>query len=82
METRTGLQDAFLNEARRTRAPLTVFMVNGFQQRGTVVSYDGYTVLLSGEGRQYLVYKHAISTIVPARPMELPQRGKEEAAQP
>ena len=56
METRTGLQDTFLNEARRLRMPLTVFMTNGFQQRGTVVSYDGYTVLLVNENRQYLIY--------------------------
>lgn len=74
METRTSLQDAFLNEARRMRMPLTVFMTNGFQQKGTVVSFDGYTVLLVHENRQYLIYKHAISTIVPMRMLEMPQR--------
>ena len=42
METRTGLQDVFLNEARRGRVPLTVFLTNGFQQRGTIIAYDGY----------------------------------------
>ena len=74
METRTGLQDTFLNEARRLRMPLTVFMTNGFQQRGTVMSYDGYTVLLVNENRQYLIYKHAISTIVPMRQIEFPKQ--------
>ena len=70
METRTSLQDTFLNEARRRRMPLTVFMTNGFQQKGAVVSYDGYTVLLLNEGRQYLIYKHAISTVVPPKPLD------------
>ena len=74
METRTSLQDAFLNEARRSRMPLTVFMTNGFQQKGSVISYDGYTVLLLNENRQYLIYKHAISTIVPVRALELPKQ--------
>ena len=73
METRTSLQDTFLNEARRRRMPLTVFMTNGFQQKGTVISYDGYTVLLLNDGRQYIIYKHAISTIVPAGTLELPR---------
>ncbi len=80
METRTGLQDAFLNEARRSRAMLTVFMTNGFQQKGSVAAFDGYTVLLTCDGKQYLVYKHAISTIVPLRPLELP-RGREAEKQ-
>ncbi|MEA4921188.1 MAG: RNA chaperone Hfq [Clostridiaceae bacterium] len=74
METRTSLQDAFLNEARRMRMPLTVFMTNGFQQKGMVISYDGYTVLLINENRQYLIYKHAISTIVPAKQLEMPKQ--------
>ena len=74
MENRSTLQDTFLNEARRERMPLTVFLTNGFQQRGTVVSYDGYTVLLVNENRQYLIYKHAISTIVPMRQIELPKQ--------
>ena len=67
MESRSTLQDRFLNEARRERMPLTVFLTNGFQQRGIIVAFDGFTVLLAYEGKQYLVYKHAISTIVPQR---------------
>ena len=67
-----NLQDTFLNEARRHRAPLTVFLVNGFQMRGTVQSFDSFTVMLDSDGRQQLIYKHAISTIAPARALVLP----------
>lgn len=71
MENRSSLQDDFLNEARRERMPLTVFLTNGFQQRGSILAFDGFTVLLQLEGKQYLVYKHAISTIVPHRPLRV-----------
>lgn len=64
-EKRSVLQDSFLNEARVRRIPATVFLTNGFQQRGVVTSFDEFTVLLVNEGKQYLIYKHAISTIVP-----------------
>lgn len=75
MQKNLGLQDAFLNEARRGRAMLTVFLVNGFQMRGTIQSFDSFTVLLDCEGKQELVFKHAISTIIPLAPlrMTLPQ---------
>ena len=73
MESKTNLQDIFLNEARRSKVPLTVFLTNGFQQRGTISAFDGYTVLLHFEGKQYMIYKHAISTIVPQRSIVLPQ---------
>ena len=71
MENRSSLQDTFLNEARRERMPLTVFLTNGFQQRGSILAFDGFTVLLQFDGKQYLVYKHAISTIAPLRSIEL-----------
>ena len=71
MENRSSLQDTFLNEARRERMPLTVFLTNGFQQRGSILAVDGFTVLLQFDGKQYLVYKHAISTIVPQRPLRV-----------
>ena len=77
METRATLQDIFLQEARRQRMPLTVFLTNGFQQRGVVERYDNYTVLLLNEGRQYMIYKHAISTLVPARVLELESKQTE-----
>ena len=66
-----NLQDSFLNQARKSGIPLTVFLTNGFQFRGIVKGFDSYTVVLDNEGRQNLVYKHAISTIVPARSIEL-----------
>ena len=71
MEHKCNLQDTFLNEARKERMPLTVFLTNGFQQRGTVAAFDGYTVLLMFEGKQYLIYKQAISTIIPQRSLRI-----------
>ncbi len=61
------LQEQFLNSARKNKTHLMVILTNGFQQRGTVISFDGYTVLLEYDGKQYLIFKHAISTIVPQR---------------
>ncbi len=69
--TKPNLQDLFLNEARRKNVPLTVFLVNGFQMRGTVRSFDSFTVALLSEGKEQLIYKHAISTVSPARRLEL-----------
>ncbi len=67
MPEKRQLQDVFLNAARKDRVPLTVFLVNGFQIRGTVSGFDSFTVIILSEGKQQLIYKHAISTIVPAR---------------
>ena len=64
-----NLQDAFLNLARRERLTVTMFLMNGFQLHGVVKGFDGFTVVLDSEGRQQLIYKHAISTIVPPRPL-------------
>ncbi len=64
-----NLQDVFLNQARKERILLTVFLTNGFQFRGIVKGFDNFTVILESEGKQQLVYKHAISTIVPSRSM-------------
>ncbi len=77
MKKNTNLQDAFLTLARRQDVPLTVFLVNGFQMRGVVRGFDPFTVVLESEGRQQLIYKHAISTIAPQRNIDL--RGAEEA---
>ena len=67
MSKNENVQDVFLNTLRTHKIPVTVFMTNGFQQKGTVASFDGYTILLVNEGKQYMIYKHAVSTIVPAR---------------
>lgn len=66
-----NLQDTFLNVARNEKISLTVYLVNGFQIKGTVTSFDNFTVALDTEGRQQLVYKHAISTIIPSRSIGL-----------
>lgn len=75
MKKNTNLQDAFLTLARRQDVPLTVFLVNGFQMRGTVRGFDPFVVMLESEGRQQMLYKHAISTIAPAQSIDL--RGDE-----
>ena len=66
-----NLQDIFLNQARLQKQQLTIFLVNGFQLRGTVSGFDNFTVVLDTDGKQQLIYKHAISTIIPAKPISL-----------
>ena len=66
-----NLQDIFLSAARRGEVPLTVFLVNGFQMRGTITGFDAFTVVLAADGRQNLIHKHAISTVCPLRPVDL-----------
>jgi host factor-I protein len=65
MQKNINLQDLFLNQARRNKLPLTMFLMNGFQLRGIVTGFDNFTVVLDTEGKQQLIYKHAISTIIP-----------------
>lgn len=62
-----NMQDVFLNTLRKDKVFVTVFLMNGFQLRGLIKSYDNYTVLLETEGKQQLIYKHAISTYVPTK---------------
>ena len=69
MQKTINLQDAFLNQARRERLNVTMFLMNGFQLHGVVRGFDGFTVVLDSDGRQQLIYKHAISTVVPPRPI-------------
>ncbi|MEW6770157.1 MAG: RNA chaperone Hfq [Bacillota bacterium] len=68
-KTQINLQDAFLNQVRKESIPVTIFLVNGFQLKGTVRGFDNFTVILESEGRQMMVYKHAISTVSPMRPV-------------
>ena len=65
------LQDLFLNEVRRERQLVTVFLMNGFQMKGVITGFDSFVVTLVSEGRQQMIYKHAISTVVPARPVKM-----------
>lgn len=62
-----NLQDIFLNQSRVERIPLTIFLMNGFQFKGIVRGFDSFTIVLDCDGKQQLVYKHAISTIIPSR---------------
>ncbi|WP_412057974.1 RNA chaperone Hfq [Bartonella sp. DGB2] len=71
------IQDLFLNAVRKQRSPLTIFLVNGVKLTGVVTSFDNFCVLLRRDGHSQLVYKHAISTIMPSQP--LPKLTGEEA---
>ena len=66
-----NLQDVFLNQARREKLAVTIFLTNGFQFKGTVKGFDSYVVILDSEGKQQLVYKYAISTIIPVKPISI-----------
>lgn len=78
MKKIANLQDLFLLNARRTRTPLTVFLVNGFQMRGTVTGFDSFIVMLDSDGKQQMIYKHAISTIAPLNAINLRDAESEE----
>ena len=73
MQKTVNLQDTFLNKARRDKLPVTMFLMNGFQLRGIVTGFDSFVVCLVSEGKQQMIYKHAISTLVPAHPIRLKQ---------
>ena len=75
MQKTQNLQDAFLNYIRREKIPVTLFLMNGFQLRGVVRSFDSFVVLIDADGRQQMSYKHAISTVAPARPVSLEPQG-------
>lgn len=66
-----NMQDTFLNSLRKNNTFVTIFLTNGFQLKGMIKSYDNYTVLLESDGKQQLIYKHAISTYVPVKPVIL-----------
>ena len=71
MQNKANLQDIFLLRARRDALPVTMFLMNGFQMRGVITGYDALVVILDSDGRQQVIYKHAISTIAPIRPVDL-----------
>ena len=70
-ERHPNLQDIFLNAVRKQKAPLTIFLVNGVKLTGVITSFDNFCVLLRREGSAQLVYKHAISTIMPSQPLQM-----------
>ena len=65
-----NLQDSILNEVRKERVPVTLFLMNGFQLRGTITGFDSFVVVLVTDGKQQMIYKHAISTLAPIRPLK------------
>jgi host factor-I protein len=67
-----NLQDTFLNQVRKQKIPLTLFLVNGVKLQGNVTWFDNFCILLKRDGQSQLVYKHAISTIMPASPVDMP----------
>ena len=77
-EKKQNLQDTFLNSVRKTKTPLTIFLVNGVKLQGVVTWFDNFCVLLRRDGQSQLVYKHAISTIMPAQPVQLYEPSVEE----
>ena len=68
---KTNIQDLFLSRLRRSQAAVTMFLMNGFQLRGTIAGFDQFVVVLMSDQKQQVIYKHAISTITPERPISL-----------
>jgi host factor-I protein len=70
-KTQINLQDSFLNQVRKDNIPVTIYLINGFQLKGVVRGFDNFTVIIEFEGKQQMVYKHAISTVMPFKPVSL-----------
>lgn len=74
-----NLQDVFLNQARKEKISVTVFLTNGYQFKGLVKGFDNFTVILDCDGKQNLVYKHAMSTIVPAKHISILESSEQQS---
>ena len=70
MSDTMNLQEAILKECRKEKVPVTLFLMNGFQLRGIVTGYDSFVAVLVSDGKQQMIYKHAISTLAPIRPLK------------
>jgi host factor-I protein len=81
-EKSQNVQDVFLNHIRKQKTPVTIFLVNGVKLQGIVTWFDNFSVLLRRDGHTQLVYKHAISTVMPSVPIQLfePEKETEAAA--
>ena len=77
MSKSTSLQAPFLNALRKEKIPVSIFLVNGIKLQGSVDSFDQFVILLKSQQTSQMVYKHAVSTIVPGRPVSLPKSGQE-----
>jgi len=73
MSEQLNLQDAILSEVRKEKVPVTLFLMNGFQLRGVITGYDSFVVVLVSDGKQQMIYKHAISTLAPIRSLKAAQ---------
>lgn len=69
IKSANNLQDVFLNQARKNRIGVTIHLVNGFQLKGYVKGFDNFTIILDNDGKQVMIYKHAVSTITPMKPV-------------
>ena len=78
-EKQQNLQDTFLNAVRKTKAPVTIFLLNGVKLQGVISWFDNFCVLLRRDGQSQLVYKHAISTIMPMNTVQLFDQENEDA---
>jgi len=78
-EKKENLQDVFLNSVRKSKSPVTVFLVNGVKLQGIITWFDNFCVLLRRDGHSQLVYKHAISTVMPVSPISLYEEKEEDA---
>ncbi|WP_038037031.1 RNA chaperone Hfq [Thermopetrobacter sp. TC1] len=74
-----NLQDTFLNHVRKNKVPVTVFLVNGVKLQGIITWFDNFCVLLRRDGLSQLVYKHAISTVMPGQPIQLYEESGDES---
>ena len=70
MSEAMNLQEAILKECRKDHVPVTLFLMNGFQLRGSITGYDNFVVVLVSDGKQQMIYKHAISTLAPMKPLK------------
>ena len=82
MKNNTNLQDVFLNQVRKENISITIFLINGFQLKGQVKGFDNYTIVLDSEGKQQLIYKHAISTIIPFKSVNFHQASRQDTNNP
>jgi host factor-I protein len=80
-EKNQNVQDVFLNHIRKNKVPVTIFLVNGVKLQGIVTWFDNFSVLLRRDAHSQLVYKHAISTVMPATPVQLFEPAREERAE-
>lgn len=79
MNKSINIQDTFLNQLRKESIPVTVYLTNGFQIRGHIRAFDNFTIIVDSDGRQQMIYKHAISTFTPQRNVSLMQEANSES---